>query len=102
MSIRTEDINDKETTIILDRQFDFNCVEDFRRAYDNPEKVVGKKSYIVDFKHTQYIDSSALGMLINMQKKVSEKGGVVKLINPNDQVKKLFVISHFDKKFEIQ
>lgn len=101
MSIRTEAINEQEVAIILDKQFDFNCVEDFRRAYDHPDRS-GKKNYVVDFKYTQYIDSSALGMLINLQKKASQNGGRVKLINSNDQVKKLFVISHFDKKFDIQ
>ncbi len=101
MSIRTETLNDKEMAIILDRQFDFNCVEEFRRAYDHPERL-GKKTYVIDFKNTQYIDSSALGMLINLQKKVALEGGSVKLINPSEQVRKLFVISHFDKKFVIQ
>lgn len=101
MSIRTINSSDKELTIVLDKQFDFNCVEEFRKAYDNGENA-NKTSFLVDFKYTQYIDSSALGMLINLQKKVAKEGGKVKLLNPNEQVKKLFVISHFDKKFDIQ
>ena len=101
MAIRTQETSDRELSIVLDKQFDFNSVEEFRRAYENPSHS-GKKSYIVDFKFTQYIDSSALGMLINLQKSVSQSGGTVKLINPNEQVKKLFAISRFDKKFEIQ
>ena len=101
MTIRTEKINDQEIAIILDKQFDFNCVEAFRKAYEHPEHQA-KRSYVVDFKYTQYIDSSALGMLINLQKKVAETGGKVKLSNPSEQIRKLFVISRFDKKFEIQ
>lgn len=101
MSIRTESLNEDELAIILDKKFDFNCVEEFRRAYEEPDSVT-KHSYVVDFKYTQYIDSSALGMLINLQKRVAEHGGRVKLTNPSDQIKKLFVISRFDKKFDIQ
>ena len=101
MTIRTESVSDQEVAIILDKQFDFNCVEDFRRAYEHPDRA-NKKQYTIDFKFTQYIDSSALGMLINLQKKVAESGGKVRLTNPSDQVKKLYAISRFDKKFDIQ
>lgn len=101
MAIRTEKLNDNELVIILDKQFDFSCVEDFRRAYQGPDKA-NKKTYVVDFKYTQYIDSSALGMLVNLQKRAAETGAQVKLTNPSEQVKKLFAISRFDKKFDIQ
>lgn len=101
MSIRTEEMNDNELAIVLDKKFDFNCVEEFRRAYEDPNQS-NKRTYVIDFKYTQYIDSSALGMLINLQKKVSEHGGKVRLNNPSEQIKKLFAISRFDKKFDIQ
>ena len=101
MSIRTEQLSDNEVAIILDKTFDFNCVEEFRHAYDKADESK-KIHYVVDFKFTQYVDSSALGMLINLQKTADQTGGKVKLANPSEQLKKLFAISRFDKKFTIQ
>ncbi len=101
MAIRTEKVSDNEVAITLDQTFDFNSVEEFRRAYDNKEEEE-KIHYLVDFKYTQYVDSSALGMLINLQKTAGSRGGNVKLANPSEQLKKLFAISRFDKKFTIQ
>lgn len=101
MSIQVRKKSDKEMVISLDKNFDFSCVEDFRRAYE--QNVVGANAtYIVDFKSTHYIDSSALGMLINLQKHVSGQGSKVLLTNPSQEVRKIFSISRFDKKFTIQ
>ena len=101
MTIQVRKSNDRETTISLDKTFDFNCVEDFRRAYELCS-MEAKSTLIVDFRNTHYIDSSALGMLINLQKFVEPKGCTVMLSNPSTEIRKIFAISRFDKKFTIQ
>jgi anti-anti-sigma factor len=101
MSITTSPLSGGEYAIALDETFDFNCVDEFRRSYESvPETVV--KHFSIDFRKTHFMDSSALGMLINMQKHWGDKGIDIRIINANPQVKKLFSISRLDKKFSIE
>jgi len=89
-----------EVTLMLGKNFDFNCVDEFRRAYENVE-IEDKTSFVVDLRRTQYMDSSALGMLINMHKLWAGNNRIIKIINANVQIRKIFTISRFDKKFKI-
>lgn len=101
MSITIKSLSAGQYEISLDETFDFNCVEEFRTAYESVD--MGKASkFIIDFRSTHYMDSSALGMLINMQKYWQESCSDIRIINTNPQVKKIFAISRFDKKFTIE
>ena len=101
MTIHARKTSEKDLTIILGDTFDFNCVDSFRKAYEGQyeDKL---KSYIIDFRSTHYMDSSALGMLINLLKFAQARNGTVKLINPSTQIRKILSISRFDKKFAIE
>ena len=69
----------KQLTIIVDEKFDFAKVQDFRVAYSNGSDEV--KSIVIDLQRTEYMDSSALGMLLNMQKIMSGKVTAFSIIN---------------------
>lgn len=101
MAITTKTLAEGQYEISLDETFDFNCVEEFRKAYESISSSKPKK-FIIDFRSTHYMDSSALGMLINMQKFWEGTCGDIRIINANPQVKKIFAISRFDKKFTIE
>jgi HptB-dependent secretion and biofilm anti anti-sigma factor len=97
MSISTT-INNNEFTIILGDKFDFDVVENFRNAYTDKNA----SSYTVDFRSTEYMDSSGLGMLLNMKRHLEEQGvTTIKLINCRLQIKKILIISRFESKFII-
>ncbi len=100
MSIRVEKVQDGETSIVLGERFDFESVVPFRNSYEGlkGERI---KNVVIDFRDTRYIDSSALGMLINAKCFFDEQRTKVKLKNTNEQIKKIFSISRFDKKFDI-
>lgn len=100
MSIRVEKIQDGETAIVLGERFDFESVVPFRNSYEGL-KGARIKSVIIDFRDTRYIDSSALGMLINAKCFFDEQSTKIILKNTNEQIKKIFSISRFDKKFDI-
>ncbi len=53
-------------TIQISGKFDFNLVQSFRNAYNDLGE--GKPEIIIDLKEADYMDSSALGMLLNMRK----------------------------------
>ncbi|GAA5316163.1 MAG: STAS domain-containing protein [Candidatus Pelagadaptatus aseana] len=101
MSITTSPLSDGEYAIALGETFDFNCVDEFRRSYESVSASLVSQ-FSIDFRKTHFMDSSALGMLINMQKHWGDKGVEIRIINANAQVKKLFSISRLDKKFSIE
>lgn len=89
----------KILTIQIRGKFDFNLVQSFRQAYaevgEQTEKVV------IDLRETDYMDSSALGMLLNMKKTLGDSIGSIHISNCRPQLKKILQISRFDKKFDI-
>lgn len=86
-----------EITITLGSKFDFDEIESFRRSYVDASGT----SYIVDFRNTEYMDSSGLGMLLNMRRHLGDGDVPIKLINCRSQVKKVLMISRFETKFSI-
>lgn len=101
MSITASKLSNFEYCIALNERFDFNCVDEFRKAYEAVQEAQ-LQGFIIDFRKTHFMDSSALGMLINMQKYWEGKNVVIRIVNTNPQVKKLFSISRLDKKFSIE
>jgi HptB-dependent secretion and biofilm anti anti-sigma factor len=97
MSVSKKETGDKsKLTISITGTFDFNCVQDFRASYSGDEQY---KSYTIDMSNVDHIDSSALGMLLNMKKSVGE-GVVISISHCKPNIKKIFMISRFDKKFD--
>lgn len=87
-------------TIVLDDKFDFAKVQEFRDAYSSDVDSV--RTIIVDLANTEYMDSSALGMLLNMQKTLKEQVNDFQIVNSRPPVAKILQISRFDKKFTIK
>ena len=100
MSLSTSLSSDGQIfTIEIKGKFDFNFVQEFRNAYSTIEGQV--ETVVVDLRETEYMDSSALGMLLNMQKSLSGQVNNIKISNCRPQIKKILQISRFDKKFNI-
>jgi anti-anti-sigma factor len=89
----------KVLTIYLEEKFDFGKVQDFRIAYSEGNK--GVISIIINLQKTEYMDSSALGMLLNMQKSLSDSVTSFKITHCRPQVLKILQIARFGKKFDI-
>jgi HptB-dependent secretion and biofilm anti anti-sigma factor len=86
--------------ISIKGKFDFSLLNEFRQAYTQYKETTNKA--IVDMRSTSTIDSSALGMLLNMQRYLGKADGEVSIINCNQDVRKVFQITRFDKKFNIE
>jgi len=61
----------------------------------------GGKKFLIDFQKTGYIDSSGLGVLVSLSKKIREQGGELRLANLNDDLKTLFELTKLDTLFQI-
>ncbi|MGJ8682297.1 STAS domain-containing protein [Paraglaciecola sp.] len=86
-------------TIFIDEKFDFSQVQGFRAAYSEGTEAV--TSIVIDLQSTEYMDSSALGMLLNMQKAMKENVTSFKIAHAKPQVSKILQIARFGKKFEL-
>ena len=55
----------------------------------------------VDFARLDYISSAGLGVLLAAQKKLSEQGKGLRLVNVNSHIRDVFHFSGFDQIFDI-
>lgn len=61
----------------------------------------GERKFVVDFANTGYIDSSGLGVLVSLSKKIREQGGELRLANLNEDLRTLFELTKLDTLFRI-
>lgn len=59
----------------------------------------GVKLVIADFAHSPYIDSSGLGALVSLSRRLREVGGDLRLIGLNDDLRGLFELTRLDQLF---
>jgi anti-sigma B factor antagonist len=61
----------------------------------------GERKLLIDFAKTGYIDSSGLGALVSISKKVREQGGELRLAGLNEDLRSLFELTKLDTLFAI-
>jgi len=61
----------------------------------------GARKFVIDFAETGYIDSSGLGVLVSLSKKIREKGGELRLSSLNEDLRTLFELTKLDTLFRI-
>jgi anti-sigma B factor antagonist len=61
----------------------------------------GERKFLIDFSQTGYIDSSGLGALVSLSKKVREQGGELRLAGLNEDLRSLFELTKLDTLFAI-
>ena len=84
--------------ISITGRFDFNAHHDFRDIYRNEKS---DATYNIDMSGTEYIDSSALGMLLLLREHAGNEAAKINISGCNEDIKKIFAISNFEKLFNI-
>ncbi len=90
-----------KATIKLNGRFDFNTHRDFRAAYEALIVDEAVKVVTVDFAGVDYLDSSALGMLLMLRDKMGGVNKDVALTGVQGNVKQVLDIANFSKLFRI-
>ena len=90
-----------KATIKLAGRFDFNTHREFRSAYEPLVADVEVRSVVVDFSGVDYLDSSALGMLLMLRDKLGGANKEVALSGVRGNVKQVLDIANFGKLFQI-
>jgi anti-anti-sigma factor len=88
-----------EVTIAISGQFNFSVYQDFReagrRAGEEPRR------FVIDLRGTDYMDSSALGMLLLLRERNGGDRADIRILNCNPEIRKVFAIANFDRLFQI-
>ena len=100
MSIETTKSDDGKKLIIkVSGKFDFSLHNEFRKSYKDEDVSAGVN---VDLKDVEYLDSSALGMLLLLKEHAESSSSSVKIINAGADIKDILHIASFDKLFKIE
>jgi HptB-dependent secretion and biofilm anti anti-sigma factor len=86
-----------QITLTLSGRFDFNVHRDFRSSYEEALKISGIKKIILNMANVDYLDSSALGMLLLLNERARTNGAEVNISLCSDGVKKILEIANFSK-----
>ena len=96
MAVTTQLYSDGMTmTIAITGRFDFSVHKDLRKAYEG----VGRASrhYIVDLLGASYMDSSALGMLLQLREYAGSGNHAICVKNAGPGIREILRIANFDK-----
>ncbi len=80
-------------------RFDFTSHQDFRKAYEQLE--VNQGSYELDLGQTEYMDSSALGMLLMLREHAGGDTAKIRISNCHDEIRTVLAIANFHQLFQI-
>lgn len=101
MSIKQQiSASNNQVMITIDNNFDFSLHQHFRDAYSNCN--AAKTSFVLDLSNTQYMDSSALGMILLLKDHADNLGGKVIIKQPSDTVYKILEIAQFHRLVTIE
>lgn len=87
-----------EVAINISGRFDFNSHREFRNAYGDENEGA---HYVVNMTGTDYMDSSALGMLLLLREHAGGDGCDVTITGCSEEIKKILTISNFEKLFKL-
>jgi anti-anti-sigma factor len=85
----------KQLSISVDERFDFLLHQQFRDAYST--NVTKDITYLLDLSKTNYMDSSALGMILLLKDHAQLYEGTLIISKPNDTVQKILEIAQFHR-----
>ena len=98
--IETEVAKDGKTVVVKIRgRFDFSVHREFRASYK--DHVSPNVEFRVDLSAAEYMDSSALGMLLLVKEHAESRQGRVLLERPSPAIREILTIANFDQLFKI-
>ena len=84
---------------LIDERLDVKSVPQFRELLE-PE-IINNTLIILDLSNTLFVDSTGVGALLQLLKKLKAAGSTLKLCGIQDQVDAMFKLVHMDTMFDI-
>jgi anti-anti-sigma factor len=91
----------KTLKIDIDGRFDFTLHKEFRDVYTNTNARNTISHYVIDLSSTNYMDSSALGMLLLLREYAGGESARIDVTGCNPEIREILEISNFDRLFKI-
>jgi HptB-dependent secretion and biofilm anti anti-sigma factor len=98
----TTSVEGGKATVRLSGRFDFNTHREFRVAYEAVMDQAGVTQVVVDLAGVDYLDSSALGMLLMLRDRGETTKRSVTLTGVKGSVKQVLDIANFSKIFRME
>ncbi len=92
---------DYGTKLTLLTEWDLDRVNEFSNYINENLQPEKNQNFIVDLHRVDYIDSMALGVLINLHRRYKEEGGTVYLLQPQKTVENILKQSGVFKIFNV-
>jgi len=89
-------------TINIVGRFDFNVQKDFKNSYDPMLSNAAVGVIEINLAGIDYLDSSALGMLLMLRERATAVGKNLKLCKPSPSVMQILEVANFGKLFRIE
>ena len=80
-------------TIFLPKEVDHHNAEEIRQSADSVIEKNHIKYVIFDFKDTEFMDSSGIGLVLGRYRQMKLLGGSVRVINIPENMYRLFALS---------
>jgi len=91
--------NGNKVSIVIKGRFDFNDHTEFRESY---RQYQSGAAYTLDMHDAEYMDSSALGMLLLLREHAGGDSAKIEVVGCKPEIKKILAIANFQKLFEIK
>lgn len=97
----SSNIQQDKAVLTLNGRFDFNSHRDFRNGYDDLLQNNTIKQLEINLNGVDYLDSSALGMLLLLKERAAAAQIALELTNCRGMVKQVLDVANFGKIFNI-
>lgn len=101
MALETKILNDVGR-IMMHGRFDFQIHRDFKDAYTPFLENAAVKQVEIEMSKLDYLDSSALGMLMLLNERAKAVNKSVVLTNPSGVVEQVLAVANFGRLFTIR
>ena len=95
-------ITDNVARLGMSGRFDFQIHRDFKEAYAKLLENAAVQVIEIEMSQLEYLDSSALGMLMLLNERVKSVNKSIVLLSPSAMVKQVLEVANFHRLFTIK
>lgn len=95
-------VRDSVGSIVMSGRFDFQIHREFKDAYSKLIVNSAVQQIEIEMSKLDYLDSSALGMLMLLSERAKSANKAITLVNPSGVVSQVLEMANFNRLFTIK
>ena len=93
---------EQRTSISIKGRFNFEMHSQLRAAYKEDASGTNKvRRFVIDLAGTEYMDSSALGMLLLLREETGANNADIEITNARLEIRKILETANFQRLFKV-